>query len=612
MTTSKDDKTRGGRDGAPLSETTFSNAEDLAFNLARLMEEGSRALALMIERSGIDTNTAVKSPDFETASSALTEVYKTFFNQPAKLAEAQADLMRGYMDIWMGQLMRLSGGAADPVATPQPGDRRFRDSEWQDNPYFDMLKQCYLLTSQWAENMVAQAPGVDDHTRHKAEFYLKQLSSALSPTNFAATNPEVLRATLNSNGENLVEGMTHLLRDLERSRDMLKISQTDTNAFKVGENLANTEGAVVYENEVMQLIQYAPTTEDVHNVPILIVPPWINKFYILDLTEEKSFVRHAVDYGFTVFVVSWVNPTEAHADKGFAEYMHEGILTAAEVVSDICEGDKPHVLGYCVGGTLLGTTLAWLAKEKDQPFRTATFLTTQLDFTEPGDLCVFVDDDHIRSVEETMSQVGYLDGSRMANAFNMLRPGDLIWPYVINNYLLGKKPAPFDLLYWNQDSTRLPQANHSFYLRQYYLNNTLAKGRMTFEGHRLNLNNIKLPVYELATREDHIAPARSVFNGARCLGGKVRFVLAGSGHIAGVVNPPAKQKYQYWIGPDVNRVEDFDEWVGKAREIPGSWWHDWYEWLEDHSDDIVDPRPLGGDVYESLEPAPGSYVMMKA
>ncbi|MEO0620423.1 MAG: class I poly(R)-hydroxyalkanoic acid synthase, partial [Pseudomonadota bacterium] len=510
---------------------------------------------------------------------------------------------------------RLNGAPVDDVATPSPGDRRFRDEDWSANPYFDFWKQAYLITSDWAQSLVENSAGLEDHTRHKASFYLRMLTSAIAPTNFPATNPEVVRETIRTSGENLISGMGLLAKDLERSDDVLRISQTDSTAFAVGENLALTPGKVVFQNKLFQLIQYAPATDTVHAKPFLLVPPWINKFYVLDLTPEKSFIRYIVAQGFTVFVVSWVNPDASLAETTFEDYMRKGILKAARVASKICEGKKCNVLGYCVGGTLLGTTLAWLAAGKrnrsNRPFASATFLTTQLDFTSAGDLQVFVDEDQICALEETMDERGYLDGSKMAGAFNMLRPGDLIFPYVVNNYLLGKKPSSFDLLFWNQDSTRMPRANHLFYLREFYQHNRLAKGEMVFGGRTLDLGAVDIPIYELAAREDHIAPPGSVYSGARLLAGEgdnVSYVLAGSGHIAGVVNPPSKNKYQYWTNADGLTAPDYAQWLEGAEETAGSWWPHWIAWLRAQSGKQVAARVPGIGLYEAIEDAPGSYV----
>jgi polyhydroxyalkanoate synthase len=436
-------------------------------------------------------------------------------------------------------------------------------------------------------------------------FYLEQLLAAVSPSNFALTNPEVMRATIETNAENLVQGMAHLVKDLEQSKDLLRISQTDLSAFEVGRNLAVTPGKVVFQNDIIQLIQYSPTTAEVYERPLLIVPPWINKYYILDLVPEKSFVKAAVDQGFTVFMVSWVNPDARLSQKTFEDYMREGILAATDAV--IKQTGQPWInaLGYCVGGTLLASTLAYMAAKDDHRIASASFLTAQVDFSKAGDLLVFIDDAQLKSLEEMMAEHGYLDGSRMAAVFNMLRPRDLIWPYVVNNYLLGKKPFPFDLLFWNSDSTRLPAANHVFYLREFYHLNRLAKGEMTLGGINLDLSKITVPIYELATKEDHIAPAESVFLGSKRFGGPVRFVMAGSGHIAGVVNPPARKKYQFWSGPPAASLE---AWIANAQEEAGSWWPDWASWLATLSGSKVPARDPAAGPLPPIEDAPGSFV----
>jgi polyhydroxyalkanoate synthase subunit PhaC len=407
--------------------------------------------------------------------------------------------------------------------------------------------------------------------------------------------------------------LEQLTADIKNSGDLFKISQTDVTAFDVGRNLAVTPGKVVFQNDILQLIQYTPTTEKVHTVPLLIVPPWINKFYILDLTPPKSFIKYVVDQGFTVFVVSWVNPDERLSHKTFEAYMKEGILAAAEAVQRETGQKQSNVLGYCVGGTLLASTLAWNAAKKQDPFASATFLAAQVDFSKAGDLLLFIDDEQLKKIETMMAEKGYLDGSRMATVFNMLRPRDLIWPYIVNNYMLGKKPFPFDLLFWNQDSTRMPAANHKFYLREFYHENKLAKGELDIGGVKLDMKKVKLPVYELATREDHIAPAESVYIGSRLFGGPVEYVLAGSGHIAGVVNPPApegkKAKYQYWTNSD--RVDTLAEWLEGAKETPGSWWPHWINWLSSLSGGKVAARQPGARL-GVIEDAPGSFVRAKA
>ena len=401
-----------------------------------------------------------------------------------------------------------------------------------------------------------------------------------------------------------------LAEDIQAGRGSLRIRQSDSRMFEVGRNLALTPGKVIFENPLMQLIQYAPATGTVLRRPLLIVPPWINKFYILDLNPEKSFIKWCVDQGITVFVISWVNPDSNLAKKGFEDYMRDGPLAALDVIEQATGERDVNAIGYCVGGTLLAATLAYMASRHDERIASATFFAAQVDFTHAGDLKVFVDEDQIAAREREMGERGYLEGKKMATAFNLLRSNDLIWPYVINNYLKGKEPAPFDLLYWNSDATRMPAANHSFYLRNCYLDNRLSKGDMVIGGKKLKLRNVKVPVYNLATREDHIAPARSVLLGSKFFGGPVRFVLAGSGHIAGVVNPPNKMKYQYWTGPKPTGA-DLDKWLAKAKEHAGSWWPDWLEWIKAQDASAVSAREPGGGKLPPLEDAPGSYVKVR-
>jgi polyhydroxyalkanoate synthase len=602
----------GGRPEAPPAADPFSfqsmDVERLSSNIARMVELGGKALAAYLKPRETGAHPADSPDTAADIAKTLGHVAEFWLKDPARAVAAQSEVATRYMDLWSQSLKAMSGEAAEPVAKPDPRDGRFKDPQWEQNPFFDFLKQFYLVTTGLAEKFVTEAE-LDDHLKHKASFYAKQIANALSPSNFVVTNPELLRETISSNAENLVRGMKMFAEDVERGGGDLRIRQSDDSQFAVGRNLAMTPGKVVYENDLMQLIQYAPTTKTVGKVPLVIVPPWINKFYILDLTQEKSFIKWAVDQGLTVFVVSWVNPDQRHAGKSFDDYMLEGPLAAFRVASEITGEDKVHAIGYCVGGTILAVALAYMAAKGIDVVKSATFFTTQVDFTYAGDLKVFVDEEQIQTLEKRMAQTGYLEGKQMANAFNMLRSNDLIWNYFVNNYMKGKQPMPFDLLYWNGDSPRMPAANHSFYLRHCYMQNDLSQGRMVVAGETLDLKKVTVPVYNLAAREDHIAPARSVFTGSACFGGPVEYVVAGSGHIAGVVNPPAKKKYQHWTGGPPKGT--FENWIAEATEHPGSWWPHWREWVRSHDGEEVEARRIGSNAYPPIEDAPGRYVKVK-
>ena len=583
--------------------------EEFGRNMLKLMEEGSKLLSDLLGRSNGNGGPYSMASETSEAIKLFSEVAQHWLTDPGKVTATQSALLRDYLQLAGATAQRMGGAEALPVAAPEAGDNRFNDPEWSRNPYFDFWKQAYLITTRWLDQVLDETEGLDERTRQRAEFYLKQMASALSPTNFPVTNPVVLRETLASNGRNLLHGMANFMHDLKKSGDVLSISQTDVEAFEVGRNIATSPGKVVFQNELIQLIQYAPSTESVHATPLLIVPPWINKFYILDLGPQKSFIRYMVGKGFTVFIVSWVNPDARLKDKTFEEYMTEGLLAATDAVKRETSSAKINVIGYCVGGTLLGTTLAYLAARGEEPFASATFFAAQVDFTKAGDLLLFIDDTQLKALSEMMAERGYLDGARMATVFNMLRPKDLIWPYIVNNYMLGKKPFPFDLLFWNQDSTRMTPANHNFYLREFYHENKLARGQMSIGGVKLDLGRVKLPIYELCAKEDHIAPAKSVFIGSRLFGGPVTYVLAGSGHIAGVINPPDKPKYQYWTND--KKAATLEAWQESATEHPGSWWPHYAGWLAEHSGAKVPARTPGAKL-GAIEDAPGSYVKTKS
>jgi polyhydroxyalkanoate synthase subunit PhaC len=592
-----------------LEKFTVRDPEEMARNMVGMLETGGKAIADYIGKGKMDTNPMGQAAEAGETAKTLGEIYQNWMKDPQKFAQSQQELLQGFMQLWNGTITKAAGGQTKPVAEPAPGDNRFKDPDWSSNAYFDFWKQAYLLTAQWSEKMLAGTEGLDEPTRRKADFLFRQIAAAFAPSNFPFTNPEVVRETLASSGQNLLKGMQNLASDMERSDKLLSISQTDTSAFEVGRNIAVTPGKVIYQNELIQLIQYTPTTKNVIAEPLLIVPPWINKFYILDLTQEKSFIKYAVDNGISVFVLSWVNPDEKLGHKTFEDYMKQGILMATDAVARESGGHKPHVIGYCVGGTLLATTMAWLAAKGVDGYTSATFFAAQQDFTKGGDLKLFIDDEQLAKLDTIMAEKGYLEGARMATVFNMLRPKDLIWPYIVNNYMLGKKPFPFDLLYWNQDSTRMSPANHSYYLREFYQHNKLAKGELEFAGEKLDLGKVTTPVYTLAAKEDHIAPAESVFISGQLFGGPVRYVLGGSGHIAGVINPPYKPKYQYWTSDSMAKT--YQGWLKGAKETPGSWWPDWVRWIKEHSSGEVAARVPGARL-GVIEDAPGSYVKVKS
>ncbi len=584
------------------------DVERFANNLARLVEQGGKALAAYLKPREEGKARDDFADQVNDAVKTLSQVMEYWLADPQRTVELRTSLGRSYLDLWASAAKRMAGEPAEPVARADPRDRRFADPEWSSNQFFDFLKQAYLLSANWADHMVRQADNLDPHTRQKAEFYIKQITNALAPSNFVLTNPELLRETLSSNAENLVRGMHMLTEDID-PEGHLNIRQSDATVFELGRNLATTPGKVIFQNELMQLIQYSPATETVLKIPLLIVPPWINKYYVLDLTPDKSYIKWCVDQGLTVFVISWVNPDARLAGKGFEDYVREGPLAALDAIRDATGETKVHAAGYCVGGTLLAITLAYMAARRDERIASATFFAAQVDFRHAGDLKVFVDEEQLKALEARMQQRGYLDGRYMKAAFNLLRSNDLIWPYVVNNYLKGKTPFPFDLLYWNSDATRMPAANHSYYLRSCYLDNLLTQGKMEIGGEKLDLKKITVPVYDLATREDHIAPAKSVFLGAQYFGGPVRFVLSGSGHIAGVVNPVSKAKYQYWLGDQP--AGEFEDWLKQASEHPGSWWPDWLAWIVAQGTERVPARIPGSGKLKAIEDAPGSYVRVR-
>ena len=591
----------------PENGMRLPDPQVLGRSMADIAERSQRIVADWLERQGRTTPTA----DPLNIGRAFMEMTTRLMANPAQLMQAQIGFWQDYMTLWQNTTRRIMGMDSAPVIQADPKDKRFRDSAWQQNEVFDFIKQSYLLSARYVHDVVGHVDGLDSKTAKKIDFYSRQFTDAMSPSNFLMTNPEVLRRTAETGGENLIRGLNNLLADLERGRGKLTIRMTDMDAFKVGENIGVSPGKIVFQNELMQLIQYSPSTETVLKRPLLILPPWINKFYILDLRPKNSFVRYAVSQGHTVFMVSWVNPDERLADAGFDTYMTSGVFAALDAIEKATGEREVDAIGYCLGGTLLASTLAWMAKRDDHRISTATFFVALLDFEEAGELGVFIDEEQLQAMEERMEEKGFLEGSDMSTTFNMLRANDLIWSFVVNNYLLGNEPFPFDLLYWNADSTRMPARMHSFYLRNMYQQNLLSKPcGITLAGEQLDLSKITVPAYFLSTREDHIAPWRSTYKGTQLLGGTKRFVLAASGHIAGVVNPPDGGKYNHWVND--NLPADPQAWLDGATELAGSWWSDWHRWVVGKSPAMVPAREPGKGGLPIIEDAPGSYVRVQA
>lgn len=540
-------------------------------------------------------------------NSELIESWKKIINSTTSVANDNIQLFNDYLRLCHYSALKSVGFDPEPVISADKTDRRFFDESWNEYLAFDYIKQFYLLASQFILNSSIENDQIDAKVAKQIDFYTKQWLDALSPTNFAATNPAVVKETIDSNGENLINGAKAMFEDFIRGNGKkLMTRMTDYSSFEVGKNIATTAGKVIFQNELMQLIQYTPTSKTVFETPLLIVPPWINKYYILDLREENSFIKWAVDQGHTVFIISWKNPDETYADTGFEDYMLKGVLTALDNVKKETGVNDVNTIGYCIGGTLLAATNAYLATKRSKPIKSSTYFTTMVDFEEPGDLGVFIDEAQLNKLDAEMDKDGYLEGTTMATVFNMLRANDLIWPFFINNYLLGKAPSAFDLLYWNSDSTRLPAKTHSFYLRECYLNNLLREpGGIELDSTPIDLRKIKTPNYFISTREDHITPWKSNYAGAKLMPGPNRFVLGGSGHIAGIINPPVKNKYNYWTNDSMD--ENPDNWLENAETHEGSWWPDWQKWIKKHAGKKVAARTPGKKL-KAIEDAPGSYV----
>lgn len=588
-------------------ETWMEESAEFTQNMAQVSETSAEIWSKFLGAQAAKADHPARLDPLNTLPS-FTNFAKVLADNPQQLAAATMAWWQSQADLWQSAWSRWMGETPEPVVSPAGSDKRFRHEQWSENVLFDYLKQSYLLTSSYLQGAAHSVGDLPPQERKKIEFYTRTFVEAMSPSNFFALNPEVLEATAAQKGQNLVRGLKMMLADMERGKGDLIIRQTDMDAFEVGRDMAVTPGAVIFQNNVLQLIQYAPTTEQVHARPLMFIPPWINKYYVLDLNEKKSMMKWLVAQGFTVFMVSWVNPDERQADETWDSYM-DALSEAMDVALKETGQKKLNVASYCIGGTMVGSMLALAGKTKDTRIASATLFTAQLDFADAGELQVFVDDQTIDAVDAEMDK-GYLPAQKMASAFNMLRSADLIWGYVINNYMLGKDPFPFDLLYWNADSTAMPARVHHFYLETFYRDNSFVNGTLPIKGQVVNLQDVKGPVYHVATREDHIAPAHSVYRGARMMkNADVRFVLAGSGHIAGVVNPPEAQKYQYWVNGSL-AAETLEDWMDETQEHPGSWWQDWAPWLASHSGRMVKAREPGAKS-GVLEEAPGSFVKLR-
>ena len=592
-----------------LSPSQREALEQLSLNLARAAMTAQGAIAEAALRQA--DRPAALTPDPFHVASALSEVMARLAAQPDRLMRAQADLFGRYMDLWKAAAGRVHGEAAQEIAQPAKGDKRFVDPQWTENPVFDVIKQSYLITSDWLNELVAGVEGVEPLTKRRVEFFTKMLTDAISPSNFLLSNPAALREAMETNGVSLLKGMENFAADLQRGGGQLSISQTDFSMFKVGENVATAPGKVIFQNELIQILQFAPATETVCEIPLLIFPPWINKYYILDLRPENSMIRWLCSQGITVFVTSWVNPDARLAEKTFEDYLKEGIYAATDAVLRQTGVERINTVGYCIGGTLLSCALADMAAKGDARIASATFFAAQQDFSEAGDLLLFTNEDWLKDLEQKMDAGGgVLSGQAMADTFNALRSNDLIWSFFVNNYLMGKEPRPFDLLFWNADQTRMPRTLHLYYLRKFYGENALAKGELVLDNVRLDLGAVKTPIYVQSSKEDHIAPYRSVYKGARLFGGPTNFIMAGSGHIAGVINHPDARKYQHWTNPELPPT--VEAWMAGAAEHPGSWWPDWAVWLKARSGGQIPARDPAAGPLQPLEDAPGSYVKVKS
>lgn len=596
-------------------EKTTASSDDrlqdspLFINAVRYFQKLQELQLVLLDRYKREPTSSVPAADPFNLSDVTARIWANIFRDPQHFWESQTRLYAQAMTLW-----QQTPENRNIDQKTEAYQKYFKNAFWDNSFLFKTVKETYLMTALWLLNTIEEETlGLNKADKERTTFFLRQYIEAMNPRNFPLTNPEVIEETLNTHGENLIKGLDNLIHDIEKGRKFPAVSMTDETAFRIGGNIAATKGAVVFENDYMEMIQYEPTTETVFKTPLLIVPPWINKYYILDLKPENSFIGWLVDQGHRVFVISWVNPDKRFSDKGFKDYMDHALLKALDVVNAICETKQANVIGYCIGGTLLAMTLAYLeANQIPSPVSSATFMTTLLDFEQAGDLKVFIDEEQLQTLDKIMEEQGVLDGETMKMTFSMLRAGDLIWSFVVNNYLLGRDPVPFDLLYWNNDATNLPAAIHHDYLSSMYLNNRLAKGDYALNGTRLDLGRIETPSYFLSAQEDHIAPWKATYDGARLFGGATVFTLAGSGHVAGVVNPPHKNKYGYRTAEKI--IKNADSWLKSSTPHNGSWWPHWQEWIkkQNKNETIPPSRALGNKIFQKKRAAPGKNVLRKS
>ncbi len=605
---------------AQTTTTSDKTLDDFTQNIATIAEQSKELIETFIKNTPLQSDNHGSMPTMSasqiSAANAFSEMLSSVALNPEKYLQMQFDFYTQYMELLSNTTARMMGENIEPIYPTKKNDKRFKDEAWNENAIFDFIRQSYFLTSKYLEKSVSDVDNIDKETSEKLSFYTKQYVDAMSPTNFFATNPEVLKETIKSNGKNLLKGLENLLKDLKDGNGQLKIKMADKDAFKIGKDIAATKGKIIYQNDLMQLIQYAPQTEKVYKTPLLVISPWINKYYILDMKKEKSLINWLVEQGHTVFVTSWVNPTADLSEKKFEDYMLEGPLAAIDAIEKATGEKQINAIGYCLGGTLMATTLSYLQKKgRSDTIKSITYLTTLVDFSAPGDLGVFIDELQVDEMEKNMRKKGYLDGKEMSLIFSMLRANDLIWSFAVNNYLLGRDAIPFDLLYWNADSTAMPTEMHIYYLRNMYIKNLLIKkNALNMVGEDIDISKIDTPTYILSAQEDHIAPWKSTYAATQIYKGSIRFVLSGSGHVAGVINPPFKEKYGYKTTTiSDNYPTSPDSWLENTTEHKGSWWLDWQKWITEnnYTGDTITARKVGGGKLKPIEDAPGSYVLVR-